>query len=108
MYANEVKEYFVKEQAKSDLTIEKFCEKYGLLIRSFFRWKMKLEKNHTLERDKTNLGKSRKLKEDMLKKDIEEYPDSFYYERAKRLNCSKMTVFHAVHKFGFSHKKKQS
>ena len=36
---------------------------------------------------------------------MEKYPDSFYYERAQRLNCSKNAIFLAVHKFGFTHKK---
>ena len=107
-YQYEVKEYFLKEQANSGLTIEKFCKKFDLKIRSFFNWKKKYDEYKTLKTDSLLKKRPKKLTQSMLKNDIEKYPDSFYYERAQRLNCSKNAIFLAVHKFGFTHKKKLS
>jgi transposase len=49
---------------------------------------------------------NRKIDEEALKKDIELYPDAFYYERAQRLNVSKSGIEHAMKKLKISNKKK--
>lgn len=41
----------------------------------------------------------------VLKNDIEKYPDSYCYERAKRLVCSQTGIRDAMYRLGVSYKK---
>ena len=46
-----------------------------------------------------------KIPNDTLLKDVEQYPDDYMYERAKRLGCSKSGVQIALKRLGISQKK---
>ncbi|WP_227675048.1 IS630 transposase-related protein, partial [Psychrobacter okhotskensis] len=37
--------------------------------------------------------------------DVKEHPDDYQYERARRLNCSKTGIHHALKRLGISQKK---
>ena len=41
----------------------------------------------------------------MLLNDVKEHPDDYQYERARRLNCSKTGIYHALKRLGISQKK---
>ncbi|MEK6199120.1 MAG: transposase [Psychrobacter sp.] len=41
----------------------------------------------------------------MLLIDVKEHPDDYQYERARRLNCSKTGIYHALKRLGISQKK---
>ena len=40
-----------------------------------------------------------------LKRDIEEYPDAYQYERAERLGCGRGGIYHALKRLGVTYKK---
>ena len=40
-----------------------------------------------------------------LLNDVQEHPDDYQYERARRLNCSKTGIYHALKRLGISQKK---
>ena len=41
----------------------------------------------------------------MLLNDVKEYTDDYQYERARRLNCSKTGIYHALKRLGIRQKK---
>lgn len=47
-----------------------------------------------------------KLDMEKLKADVEEYPDGYQYERAKRLGVGQNAIFHGLKRLGISYKKK--
>jgi len=46
-----------------------------------------------------------KIDMELLKADIEKYPDSYQYERAKRLGCSRSGIYYALKRLGVTYKK---
>ncbi len=52
----------------------------------------------------SNNSAPRKITKEMLLKDVEQYPDDYHYERARRLNCSKSTICANMKKFKISKK----
>jgi transposase len=46
-----------------------------------------------------------KLDMEKLRADIEEYPDGYQYERAKRLGVGQNAIFHGLKRLGISYKK---
>lgn len=46
-----------------------------------------------------------KIPDDVLLNDVKEHPDDYQYERARRLNCSKTGIYHALKRLGISQKK---
>ena len=46
-----------------------------------------------------------KIPNEVLLKDVEQYPYDYMYERARRLNCSKTGIYHALKRLGISQKK---
>ena len=46
-----------------------------------------------------------KIFNDVLRKDIEDYPDAYSYERAERLGVSQSGIKHAIKRLGVTYKK---
>ncbi len=53
----------------------------------------------------TRQTKPYKILDDVLLNDVKEHPDDYQYERARRLNCSKTGIYHALKRLGISQKK---
>ena len=67
---------------------------------AIFRWSKKIAAKK--ERNKP----SQKIDQEALKRDIEEYPDSYSHERAERLGVSASGIRYAKKLLGVSYKKK--
>jgi transposase len=77
----------------------KLSARFKISTTTISRWKKELEpKKH---RNK----KPVKIDYEKLKKDIEEYPDSYSYERALRLGVSASGIRYAKKRLGISYKK---
>ena len=84
---------------KHNLTFEQTSEHFGINIASLFRWQNKIEP--CTHRNKP----ASKVDMDLLKKDIEKFPDDYQWERAKRLNVTQPTIHYALKRLNISYKK---
>jgi len=87
----------IKEQEQ--LSFIEVAKRFGLSKTTVFIWSQKIEPQ--IRRNK----KAVKIDMDKLKKDIEEYPDSYCYERAKRLGASSTGIRDAQYRLGVTYKK---
>ena len=93
---------FRKQVLKSideGMTFTEAAEFYNLSPTTIQNWKRRVHSKTTRQ---TN---PYKIPDDMLLNDVKEYPDDYQYERARRLNCSKTGIYHALKRLGISQKK---
>ncbi len=89
----------LKIKEKEELSFSEVGKRFGISKAAIFRWSKNLEpKKH---RNK----KWSKIDVVELRKDIEEYPDSYCYERAQRLGASTTGIRDAQYRLGVSYKK---
>ncbi len=98
-FSKDFRRQLCKVMEDEKLTAKEASIRFGISIRSVFRWKHKPEPSKTRNKPAT------KIDMEALKKDIEEHPDGFLYERAERLEVSKSGVFYAMRRLGVSYKK---
>ena len=81
------------------MTIRQASVFYGLSTSTIHSWQQKLVPKKTRNKAPT------KIPDDVLLNDVKEHPDDYQYERARRLNCSKTGIHHALKRLGISQKK---
>ena len=81
------------------MTIREASLFYGLSTSTIQSWQQNLVPKTTRNKAPT------KIPDDLLIEDVKRYPDDYNYERARRLNCSKTGIFHALKRLGISQKK---
>ena len=74
-------------------------KRFGVGIRTLFAWKKRI--NPYLKRDKP----ATKIDMEKLKKDVEEQPDDYQWERARRFGVSPNGILYALRRLAMSHKK---
>ena len=84
---------------KHQLTFEQTSEHFDINIATLFRWKKRLEPCATRNRPAI------KVNMDILEKDIEDFPDDYQWERAKRLNVTQPGIHYALKRLKISVKK---
>ena len=89
---------FVRQ--KEGLTIEGVAKRFGIGKMSVLRWTKRLIANKKRNRP------ALKIARELLRKDVEDYPDSYHYERAKRLKASPTGIRDALKRLGITFKKK--
>jgi transposase len=89
----------MKIKKEKNLTFEATAERFGIGIRTLFRWQNKIE-------PQTNRNKpATKINMDLLKDDVKLHPDDYLFERAERFNVSTTGIFYALRRLGISYKK---
>jgi transposase len=88
----------IKEQ--EGLSYKQTAVRFGIGKTTLVRWKQKLEPESTRNKPAT------KIDMEALKVDIKKYPDSYHYERAKRLGVGIRTVGDALKRLNVTYKKK--
>jgi len=88
----------IKETEK--LSFAEVSKRFKVGIASLVRWSKKIEP--TIKRNKP----ATKINMEALKRDIEQYPDAYQYERAQRLGVSQKGIFAALKRLGVTYKKK--
>ena len=81
------------------MTYVQAAEFYSLSPTTIQNWKRRVHSKTTRQ------TKPYKIPDDVLLNDVKEYPDDYQYERARRLNCSKTGIYHALKRLGISQKK---
>jgi transposase-like protein len=98
-YTKELRQKVLSMKAKNGWTFQKTAEHFEICIRTLFRWSKCIEiKKRKEYKTKINI--------ELLKKDVELYPDAYQYERAKRLGVSDVCVLKNLRKLKISYKKK--
>ena len=84
---------------KHHLTFEQTSEHFGVNIASLFRWQNKLEPCQKRDKPATKVNMV------LLKRDIEQFPDDYQWERAKRLKVTQPAIHYALKRLNISYKK---
>ena len=84
---------------KEKLSFAAIAERFILSKTTVFKWSQNLEPKRTRNK------KATKINMELLKQDIEQYPDSYCYERAKRLGVSASGIRDAKYRLGVTYKK---
>lgn len=98
-YSIDFRKHLFKIKDQENLTYQEASERFGVPIRTLFRWKNCIE-------PKTKRNKpSTKVNIEALRKDVEQNPDHYQYERAKKFGVAQSTIFYALKRLGISNKK---
>jgi len=94
-YSLDFRKQVLKIKSQESLTFQQTSERFGIPIRTLFRWQKCIE-------PKTKRNKpSTKVDMEALLKDVEQNPDDYQYERAK----AQSTIFYALERLKISNKK---
>ena len=89
----------LKVKENEGLSFAGVAKKFGISKAAIFRWTKQIVPQKQRNR------KWSKIDAQALKNDIEHFPDSYCYERAKRLGCSATGIRDAMYRLGVSYKK---
>ena len=92
------KKVFEMKEEKN-LTFEKTAERFGIGIRTLFRWQKKLEPRQKRNKPAT------KIDMEKLKEDVKCHPDAYLFERADRFKVSITGMFYALRRLKMTNKK---
>ena len=98
-YETSFRKHVFKIKEKEKLTYEQTSKQFGINIRTLLRWKHK--PIYTNRRNKP----ATKINMEGLKKDIDNRPDDYNYERAARFEVSTHAIWAAMRRLKISHKK---
>ena len=89
----------VLKSLENGMSYAEAAEFYTLSPTTIQNWKRRIHSKTTRQ------TKPYKIPDDVLLNDVKEHPDDYQYERARRLNCSKTGIYHALKRLGISQKK---
>jgi len=81
------------------LSMQEVADRFDVGVATVMRWTKKLTPKRTRDKPRT------KLPLHILEKDREKHPNSYNYERARRLGVGKTTVWQALRKLNLTYKK---
>lgn len=84
---------------KEKLSFDAIAKKFNISRAAIFRWTKNIEPQKNRDRKPT------KIDIEVLRRDIELYPDSYCYERAARLGVSSTGIRKAKRRLGVTYKK---
>ena len=97
-YSIQFRKKVLKLQSEDESFIE-LSKRFKISTTTISRWKKEI--SPTVGRNKRPI----KIENEALKQDIQDYPDSYSYERARRLGVSASGIKHAKKRLGISYKK---
>ena len=89
-YSGHLRRKVLKYRADNSATIEATAKHFKIGTASIVRWAHKPEPQKRRDKAPT------KLPDEVLRKDVEDYPDAYQYERAERLGVSEACVWTAL------------
>lgn len=98
-YSLDFRKQVFKVQKKENLSDQEVSIRFGISPRSLQRWKKRLEPITRRNKPAT------KINMDAFKKDVEENPDSYQYERAQKFGVSESVIYYALKRLKISNKK---
>jgi hypothetical protein len=98
-YSVHFRKKVLKIKVEEKLSFVEVASRFGLSKTTVFKWSKKLEPKKKRNRPATKIDMG------ALRKDIDLYPDSYYYERARRIGGSPTGIRDAVYRLGVTYKK---
>ena len=98
-YSADFRAQVIKSVKNKDMSIRQACTFYNVSKTALQRWLKNPSIKQTRDKSPT------KIPNEALLKDVEQYPDDYLYERARRFNCSKTGMHTALKRLGISQKK---
>ena len=89
--------FLVKKQEQ--LTFEEVSARFHVPMRTLFRWQNRITPKAKRNKPSTKINMAK------LRKDVEENPDHYQYERAERFGVSQSAIFYALKRLKISNKK---
>ena len=99
IYSADFRAQVIKSVKNKDMSIRQACTFYNVSKTALQRWLKDSSIKQTRDKPPTKI-----LNESLLK-DVEQYPNGYLYERARRFNCSKNSIHTAFNPLGISQKK---
>jgi transposase len=98
-YPIEMRRHILETKEKEKLSIRKTAKRFNVGKKTIDRWLVEIEPKTTRNKPCS------KIDMDALKKDVEDRPDDYQYERAERFGVSQSAIFAALKRLGMSRKK---
>ena len=98
-YPKAFRQKVLEVREKEKLSIREVAERFCIAVASVVRWRNNPEPKITRNKPAT------KVNMEALKKDVEQYPDAYQFERAKRLGVCTAAIHYALKRLGVSYKK---
>lgn len=98
-YSIDFRRQVFKIKEKEFLTFQEASDRFGVPIRTLFRWQNKIEPQTKRNKPST------KVDMEALRKDVEENPDLYQSERAKKFGVHQSTIYYALKRLGITNKK---
>ncbi len=97
-YSLDMRQKILKIRLEEGLSMAKVAERFGVGVASVMRWSNNIECIKKRNR-------STKVDMEELKRDVEQYPDAYQYERANRLGVGEHCVWYALKLLNVTYKK---
>ncbi len=98
-YSLDFRQRVLNIKSERSLSDAELSNIFGISTRSIIRWKRRIEPCYTRNKPAT------KIDMDKLKRDIENNPDLYQYERANIFRVSNSAICAAIKRLGITHKK---
>ena len=101
-YSLDFRTQVFKIKKQEDLTFQETSVRFGITIRTLFRWNNHIEPKGKRDKPATKIDMKK------LAKDVKKHPDAYQYERADRFGISQSAIYYALKRLGVSVKKNAS
>lgn len=99
MYSLDFRKRVLAIKKKEKLTFEATSKRFDIGIRTLFRWANRLEPYTTRNKPATKIDMER------LKRDVQENPDRYQYERARMFQVTARGIGKALQRLSITYKK---
>jgi transposase len=98
-YSEDFRKKVLEIMSIESLTAYQASHRFKINIKTVKSWQVSISR-------KAHSNRHRKLSLEALKEDVENYPDAYQYERAKRLGVKQNTICKALKSLKITYKKK--
>ena len=99
-YDEKFRRHVLKIKEQESLSLVKVAKRFGIGKQTVYNWTKRLEEK------KKRFRLPEKLCLKALEQDVKDNPDSYQYERAKRLGVSTNCIWRGLKRLGITYKKK--
>lgn len=98
-YSKDFRLHVLRTKQLEGLTFKECASRFCIGIASLVRWSKNPYPKTTRNKPAT------KIDMEALKRDIEQYPDAYQYERAQKFGVTSTGIWHALKRLGVTYKK---
>lgn len=100
-YSLDYRRKVLEVQKREKLTYEETAKRFAIGTTTLVRWHQRLE----AQQSGVYRPASKKIDEKALLLDVQQYPDAYHYERAKRFGVCPKSIWRVLKRLGVSYKK---